>query len=1141
MSLQAELSSVLNNSNVSTSELLGIIKLLVSKVEALESEVSLLKNSQKPSTKTSSSESKLTDKSSEKKKEKSKKETQKKKEKTKKAEKKKEKESEKKENTTEKIEVRCIKEKTNDEKEVSIIKKDDLKYLESMAIEDLESPEKTETFEFHMDCIDVDLLSNSNEKLCKYNVTHGLIAEDEILISDDENIENKEVVLDFSQGADNDLSSLEEQETANNLLQELSKEIEIPAYIFDHFYPHQKRGLKFLWDNISQGNGCILADFMGLGKTLQCATFLYLYLLHKALGKTALVVSPASVNTHWIREFEKLEGWSGEASSIKSVQLNSKTPAKERMKIVQNWHTTGGVLVTSYDLFRTLCLDKEYYTYFLNPGPEIIVLDEGHKIRHLSSRITKVVNAVNTLNRIILTGYPFQNNMYEYWTMINFVRPNFLGEKGEFKKMYVTPIQKGVSSTGLSERRVARRRAWLLYEKVKPVILRRDVSVLKKFLPKKQEIVLTLSNSDIQKQMYKELIGSLKELDSKPNIFWAYDVIIMLCNHPDVLHNYYIWKGKQIETHIQQSEKKSKEKKKNSSKETRNEYYKKMFSVEEETNSGELFEPVIDDEEIAGYIKKIPDAKELLEEEDTKLELEKQALSILATVFEKSDTLGYKKAIVDNGGKMLLLFSVIFQCKKVGDRLVVFSRSINTLDFIESTLKRYNKNKDKNNQVNFLRFDGSTPTDARQNCIDQMNNLSSDLNVLLISTLAGCEGINLIGANRVALVDVNWNPSHDSEAVCRVFRIGQTKPVYIYRMICENTMEDLVLKRQLMKENLSNWIVDDGNFSVDDYDTNNLYILPEDDEKLTDKLLETDTEHHEKIFIDNQIEDDLIMETIKKYSKWVIRADKRDQLLREDPLNILSEEEKLLAHREKEFDDVYAPKRNPTTRKKKQTSKDSKLQVKTNLSGLYKHHLQQASVDSEYLQKQMAMVEKEKREENRILELLHNNHVKEGNYIQNSTTYLQASLPNEPVSAGSSSSSRSGSSSNGNESLEISNNVGDAPNNADISSALPICAYQTASHSLFEKEKNKMMKQLCTKSTPHPIVPNVNLHSNKPKDVHHHKETPVDPYEIDLEMENTKKRKMTNYCKQKNYNNDNRRNYESNYKKKKTYPNNRYK
>src|SRR5690606_33269765 len=99
--------------------------------------------------------------------------------------------------------------------------------------------------------------------------------------------------------------------------------------------------------------------------------------------------------------------------------------------------------------------------------------------------------------------------------------------------------------------------------------------------------------------------------------------------------------------------------------------------------------------------------------------------------------------------------------------------------------------------------DGSTDLEVRQKLIDKFNSEDGGLNLFLISTLAGSEGINLYGANRIILLDVNWNPSHDCEACCRAYRFGQSKEVFIYRIICEGTMEEKIYKRQLKKEMIS--------------------------------------------------------------------------------------------------------------------------------------------------------------------------------------------------------------------------------------------------------------------------------------------------------------------------------------------------
>jgi chromodomain-helicase-DNA-binding protein 1 len=145
------------------------------------------------------------------------------------------------------------------------------------------------------------------------------------------------------------------------------------------------------------------------------------------------------------------------------------------------------------------------------------------------------------------------------------------------------------------------------------------------------------------------------------------------------------------------------------------------------------------------------------------------------------------KALITSSGKMMLLDQLLTKMKKDGHRVLIFSQMVKMLDLLGDYLNL------RGHQ--FQRLDGTIAAGARRMAIDHFNAPNSQDFCFLLSTRAGGLGINLMTADTVILFDSDWNPQADLQAMARAHRIGQKKPVTIYRLVSKDTVEEEVLER----------------------------------------------------------------------------------------------------------------------------------------------------------------------------------------------------------------------------------------------------------------------------------------------------------------------------------------------------------
>ncbi|KAL0732506.1 hypothetical protein Bca4012_008715 [Brassica carinata] len=239
-----------------------------------------------------------------------------------------------------------------------------------------------------------------------------------------------------------------------NVVRETGEEaVRIPPSISSQLKDHQVTGIRFMWENIVQsingiksgdkGLGCILAHTMGLGKTFQVIAFLYTAMRCVDLGlKTALIVTPVNVLHNWRNEFMK---WMPSEVKPLHIFMLEDVSREMRLDLLKKWRSKGGVLLLGYATFRNLSLGKgvkdinaarEIFDA-LTDGPDILVCDEAQIIKNTRADTTKALKQVRCQRRIALTGSPLQNNLMEYYCMVDFVREGLLGSSPEFRNRLV--------------------------------------------------------------------------------------------------------------------------------------------------------------------------------------------------------------------------------------------------------------------------------------------------------------------------------------------------------------------------------------------------------------------------------------------------------------------------------------------------------------------------------------------------------------------------------------------------------------------------------------------------------------------------------------------------------------------------------
>ena len=169
----------------------------------------------------------------------------------------------------------------------------------------------------------------------------------------------------------------------------------------------------------------------------------------------------------------------------------------------------------------------------------------------------------------------------------------------------------------------------------------------------------------------------------------------------------------------------------------------------------------------------------------------------IRSALEQSDI----TSILNGSLKLKMLIHMLAGFEKEGEKVLVFSKSTQSLDIIQHVLK-------KQTTYKYGRIDGSTTEKKRRDIVDIFQ--ARKLDLLLISTGAGGTGLTLHAATRVIIYDPSWNPSDDAQAVDRAYRIGQTRRVTVYRLLIGGSIEEKIYERQIHKNGLEKTIFEIG-------------------------------------------------------------------------------------------------------------------------------------------------------------------------------------------------------------------------------------------------------------------------------------------------------------------------------------------
>ncbi|KAJ7155165.1 SNF2 family DNA-dependent ATPase, partial [Mycena filopes] len=454
-----------------------------------------------------------------------------------------------------------------------------------------------------------------------------------------------------------------------------------------------------------------------------------------------------------------------------------------------------------------------------------IVVDEGHRLKNMHCALMREVKRYSSAGRMVLTGTPLHNNLAELWSLLNFILPDIFDDVDAFQEWFSLPRMSALLPSARMGTFIS-----TLHTILKPFLLRRmKVDVLGDSLPPKKSYVLYARLSARQREAYEAVLsgdvrtwvasgmggpGTGNAAASSGSASVATTPIESEAAGPSGL-------GKD-DGHGEEESKEDVDVGRTMRTRKRRPGKGKGREVDEAEREREEEE---ERRKAAEAFARRGTAKHVnnMKLQNTVMQLRKVCSHpflfarpdddkwALGRAPPTPEVLAAREAeLVGASGKMLLLDRLLGELFRRGHKVLLFSQFTTMLDIIEDWAVDMKGWK-------ICRIDGTTPPLERR---DQMNvfqgagDAPDAPRLFLLSTRSGGLGVNLTAADTVIFYDQDWNPQMDAQAQDRAHRIGQTKPVLIFRLVSAHTIEEEIMQRATEKRKLEALVIAKGKFKM---------------------------------------------------------------------------------------------------------------------------------------------------------------------------------------------------------------------------------------------------------------------------------------------------------------------------------------